>query len=78
MKAARTARVADAAHAPLDAGGRRQVFLVARERAEPPFFLAARIELPSLPEGERVSLPGDVGRALEVAAGDEIAIVPIS
>ena len=78
VKAARTARVADAAHAPIDAGGRRQVFLVARERGEPPCFLAARVELPSLPEGERVSLPDDVRRALEVTAGDEIAIVRIS
>jgi arginine N-succinyltransferase len=76
--AARTARVADAAYAPIDAGGRRQVFLVARERSEPPFFLAARVELPSLPEGERVSLPDDVRRALEVTAGDEIAIVRIA
>ncbi len=32
VKAARVARVADAAHAPIDAGGRRQAFLVARER----------------------------------------------
>ncbi len=78
VKAARTARVADAMHAPIDAGGRRQVFLVARERNEPPFFLAARVELPSLPEGERVSLPDDVRRALEVSAGDEIAIVRIA
>ena len=78
VKAARTARVADARHAPIDAGGRRQVFLVARERNEPPFFLAARVELPSLPEGEGVSLPDDVRRSLEVSAGDEIAIVRIA
>jgi arginine N-succinyltransferase len=78
VKASRTARVADARHAPIDAGGRRQVFLVARERNEPPFFLAARVELPSLPEGERVSLPDDVRRALEVSAGEEIAIVRIA
>ncbi|HEY4395655.1 MAG TPA: arginine N-succinyltransferase [Polyangia bacterium] len=78
VKAARTARVADAKFAPIDAGGRRLVFLVARERNEPPFFLAARVELPALPEGERVSLPEDVRRALEVTAGDEIAIVRIA
>jgi arginine N-succinyltransferase len=78
VKAARTARVADAAHAPIDAGGRRQVFLVARERTEPPFFLAARVELPSLPAGEPVSLPDEVRRALEVSAGDEIAVVRIA
>jgi len=78
VKAARTARVADARFAPIDAGGRRQVFLVARERNEPPFFLAARVELPGLPDGERVSLPDDVRRTLEVTSGDEIAIVRIA
>ncbi|HXT98190.1 MAG TPA: arginine N-succinyltransferase [Polyangia bacterium] len=78
VKAARTARVADAGYAPIDAGGRRQVFLVARERPAPPCFAVARIELPSLPEGERVSLPDDVRRALEVTAGDEVAILRIA
>ena len=33
---------------------------------------------PSLPEGERVSLPDDVRRALEVTAGDEVAVVAIA
>jgi arginine N-succinyltransferase len=74
----RVAQVADAAHAPIDAGGRRQTFLIARERPVEPRFVAARVELPSLPEGERVSLPDDVRRALEVAAGDEIAVVRIA
>ena len=48
VKAARVAQVADAAQAPIDAGGRRQAFLVARERAVAPRFVAARVELPSL------------------------------
>jgi arginine N-succinyltransferase len=74
------ARVADATHAPIDAGGRRQVFLVAHERSSPssPCFVAARVELPSLLEGDRVSLPDDVRRALEVTAGDEVAVVRIA
>jgi arginine N-succinyltransferase len=78
VKAARTARVADAGDAPIDAGGRRQVFLVARERPAAPCIAVARIELPSLPEGERVSLPDDVRRALEVTAGDEVAVLGIA
>ncbi|HLK92707.1 MAG TPA: arginine N-succinyltransferase, partial [Polyangia bacterium] len=78
VKAVRAVPVADAAQAPIDAGGRRQVFLVARERPAPPCFVVARIELPSLPEGERVSLPEDVRRALEVTAGDEVAVLRIS
>ena len=77
VKAARRACVADAAQAPIDAGGRRQVFLIARERPVPPRFVVARVELPSFPEGERVSLPDDVRCALEVSAGDEVALLPI-
>jgi len=72
------ARVADATHAPIDAGGRRQVFLVARERSSTPSFVAARVELPSLLDGDRVSLPDDVRRALEVTAGDEVAVLRIA
>jgi arginine N-succinyltransferase len=72
------ARVADAAHAPLDAGGRRQAFLVARERPSPPCFVAARVELPSLLDGEPVSLPDEVRRALEVTSGDEVAVLRIA
>jgi arginine N-succinyltransferase len=78
VKATRQVRVADAAYAPIDAGGRRQTFLVARERAEAPFFLAARVELPGLAEGERLPLPDDVRRALEVTAGDEVSVVRIA
>jgi arginine N-succinyltransferase len=78
VKAARVARVADAAHASIDAGGRRQTFLVARERAAAPRFAAARVELPSLAEDERIALPDDVRRALEVSGGDEVALVRIA
>ncbi|HEX3903071.1 MAG TPA: arginine N-succinyltransferase [Polyangia bacterium] len=77
VRAARVARVADATHAPIDAGGRRQIFLIAHERPVPPRFVVARVELPSLPEGERVWLPDDVRRALEVVAGDEVALLQI-
>lgn len=78
VAAVRTVPVADAGHAPIDAGGRRQAFLVARERPSPPCFAVARVELPSLPEGERLSLPEDVRRALEVTAGDEVAVLRIA
>ncbi len=43
-----------------------------------PCFVAARVELPSLPEGDRVSLPDDVRRTLEVSAGDEVAVLRIA
>ena len=76
VRAARVARVADAGHAPIDAGGRRRSSRRARGPV-PPCFLAARVELPSLPEGEGVSLPDDVRRALGVAAGDEVAVLQI-
>ena len=78
VKTTRLARVADAAHASIDAGGRRQTFLVARERALAPRFVAARVELPSLADDERLALPDDVRRALEVTAGDEVAVVRIA
>ena len=78
VKAARVAQVADAAQAPIDAGGRRQAFLVAREREVVPRFVAARIELPSLADGERLALPEDVRRALDVVAGDEVAVLRVA
>jgi arginine N-succinyltransferase len=78
VKTTRVARVADAAHAPIDAGGRRQAFLVARERPVVPRFVAARVELPSLTDDERIALPDDVRRALDVAAGDEVAVLRIA
>jgi arginine N-succinyltransferase len=78
VKRARLAQVADAAVTPIDAGGRRQAFLVARERATAPHFVAARIELPSLTDDERIALPDDVRRALEVTAGDEVAVLRVA
>jgi arginine N-succinyltransferase len=78
VKTTRVARVADAAHASIDAGGRRQTFLVARERALAPRFVAARVALPSLTEDERIALPDDVRRALEVTSGDEVAVLRIA
>jgi arginine N-succinyltransferase len=78
VKAARAAQVADAAYAPIDAGGRRQTFLVSRERPEAPRFVAARVELPSLTDDERIALPDDVRRALEVTAGDEVAVLRVA
>jgi arginine N-succinyltransferase len=78
VKTTRVARVADAAHASIDAGGRRQTFLVARERAADPRFAAVRVELPSLADDERLALPDDVRRALEVTSGDEVAVVRIA
>ncbi len=65
-------------HAPIDAGGRRQTFLVARERPVEPRFVAARVELASLTDDERIALPDDVRRALEVTAGDEVAVLRIA
>jgi arginine N-succinyltransferase len=78
VKAARLARVADAAHTSIDAGGRRQTFLVARERETAPHFAAARVELPSLADDQRIALADDVRRALEVTGGDEVAVVRIA
>ena len=78
VKTTRVARVADAAHAPIDAGGRRQTFLVARERPVAPRFVAARVELASLSDDERIALPDDVRRTLEVTAGDEVAVLRIA
>ena len=78
VKTARVAWVAEAAHAPIDAGGRRQAFLVARERPVVPRFVAARVDLPSLTDDERIALPDDVRRALEVTAGDEVAVLRIA
>jgi len=78
VKTTRVARVADAAQAPIDAGGRRQTFLVACERTVEPRFVAARVDLPSLTDDERIALPDGVRRALEVTAGDEVAVLRIA
>ena len=43
-----------------------------------PRFVAARVELPSLTDDERIALPDDVRRALEVTAGDEVAVLRIA
>lgn len=78
VKTAGVAQVADATQSVIDAGGRRQAFLVARERPVAPHFVAARVELPSLTHDERIVLPDDVRRALEVSAGDEVAVLRIA
>jgi arginine N-succinyltransferase len=75
----RTARVVDALPTP---GAAPAAMLVARERAAPPCFLALRVELPSPVRGgdgqETLALPAETRRALEVSAGDEVAVLPLA
>ena len=78
VRATRGARVADAA-VPVEAA--TVPVIVARERTEPPYFVAVRTIVPArgLPPPEQpgdvatLSLPADVRDALQVAPGDEIA-----
>jgi hypothetical protein len=58
--------------------------IVARERAEAPYFLAARAAVPpGSPPAEpselpALALPAETRDALQVAPGDEIAYLPLS
>ena len=78
----RATRVGRAAAATADAGGAAAVpLLVARERAEPPYFVAVRAALPAKalpPSGHAgdiatLALAAEARDALQVAPGDEIA-----
>jgi arginine N-succinyltransferase len=77
VRGTRTARVA-AANDGGAAGGAGETLLVARERPEPPRFLAARVVLaPSAAEAP-LALPDEIRRALDVTAGDEVSVLRIA
>jgi arginine N-succinyltransferase len=79
VRAAGVARVAPAG-SPVPTAPLRTL-LVARERPDPPRFVAARVEArwPATPEsGATVDLPNEVRSALDVVAGDEIAVLPLT
>ena len=81
VRGTRGGRVAAAAEPPAAPGAATVALLVARERAEPPYFMAARTGVPSetLPpagqEGDTAALAlgADARDLLQVAPGDEIA-----
>jgi arginine N-succinyltransferase len=64
---------------PSPAGAPPQPLLVARERAAPPYVLAARVQVsvPSGPNDDRLWLPPEVARRLELAPGDGVAFLPL-
>jgi arginine N-succinyltransferase len=78
-RATRTARVVDAASTPAAAPA---AMLVARERPAPPYFLAVRALLPPPVPGadgqEMLALPAETRQALDVSAGDEVAVLPLA
>jgi arginine N-succinyltransferase len=86
VRATRAARVAVAPEGTAAPGGAGVPVIVARERAEPPYFMAARAVVPAeslpeaLPAGEVGTLPlaAEVRDALRVASGDEIAYLRLS
>jgi arginine N-succinyltransferase len=80
VRAARRARVTSAA----PGGTAPSPLLVARERAEPPCFLAARVDeaVVTRPEtgadaGDALALPAGALAALSLAEGDEVAYLPL-
>jgi arginine N-succinyltransferase len=78
-RATRTARVVDAASTSAAAPA---AVLVARERPAPPYFLAVRALLPPPVPGadgqEMLALPAETRQALDVSAGDEVAVLPLA
>jgi arginine N-succinyltransferase len=64
---------------PPPAGVTPRPLLVARERPAAPYVLAARVlaAAPSGPNDDRLSLPSDVARRLELAPGDGVAFLPL-
>jgi len=86
VRGTRGGRVAAAADPPWARGAATVALLVARERAEPPFFMAARTAVPpeTLPpagqEGDTatLALAADARDVLQVAPGDEIAYLRLS
>ena len=86
VRGTRGGRVAAAAEPPGAPGAATVALLVARERAEPPFFMAARTAVPpdTLPpagqEGDTATLVlgADARDVLQVAPGDEIAYLRLS
>ena len=73
----RDVRLARVSLAPPLAPGAAQSFLVARQGAEAPFFLAARIDAPPPINGATLSLSVEVAAALKLAPGDETAVLPL-
>jgi arginine N-succinyltransferase len=57
------------------AGG--SAFLVARESASAPFFVATKVLAPRPDKDGRLALPHDVREALKASPGDELAILPL-
>jgi len=58
-----------------------RTLLVARERPDAPRFVAARVEArwPARPGPDAtVDLPEEIRRALDVVAGDEVAVLPVT
>ena len=59
-----------------------RTMLVARERPEPPRFVAVRVELPPPAPGldgtAALALPAEIRRALDVVTGDEVAVLGLA
>jgi len=70
VRATRTMRVAPETAA----GGKLETFLVARDRPEPPRFLAVWVKM-SPPEADAAALPEPARKLLGVEVGDDIAVL---
>jgi arginine N-succinyltransferase len=79
VRQTRVARVAAASPPAADAAPR--TLLVARERPAPPYFVAARVTAPppwTQDGADRVALGSEARRALDVADGDEVALLRLA
>jgi arginine N-succinyltransferase len=78
VRATRTARVVEGP----GSGAAPATMLVARERPEPPCFVAVRVELPppapGLDGAATLALPAETRRALDLVAGDEVAVLGLA
>jgi arginine N-succinyltransferase len=78
VRATRVARVAEGQ----GSSAAPATMLVARERTSPPCFVAVRVELPpptpGLDGAPTLALPAETRRALDVVAGDEVAVLGLS
>jgi arginine N-succinyltransferase len=63
------------APAPDSSGG--SAFLVARESASAPFFVATKVLAPRPDNDGRLALPPDAREVLKATPGDELAILPL-
>lgn len=61
--------------APGDPGAPRS-YLVARESAAAPYFLATKVDAPPPDKDGRLALPRGVREVLQVSPGDELAVLP--